>query len=93
MRVVDTRADLARITVPTRVIAATEDLLVDPANSRELADGIAGAQYVEIAAGHLLMHEAPEAWYRAVLDYFTEYPAVRGAWVPARRWPLPSVAL
>ena len=73
---VDTRADLAAIAVPTRIIAATADLLVDPANSRELADAIPGADYVEVDAGHVLMHERPDAWHRAVLDYFAERPSV-----------------
>ncbi|WP_227983385.1 alpha/beta fold hydrolase [Nocardia spumae] len=74
--VVDTRADLPAITVPTRIIAATADLLVDPANSRELAAAIPGARYVEIDAGHVLMHESPDAWHRAVLGYFAEHPAL-----------------
>jgi pimeloyl-ACP methyl ester carboxylesterase len=76
---VDTRADLPRVAVPTRVIAATADLLVDPANSRELAAAIPGAEYVEVAAGHVLMHEAPEAWHRAVLDYFADSSRIHAA--------------
>lgn len=66
---VDTSADLAGISVPTLVIGATGDLLVDPANSRELAAGIPGAEYVEIDAGHVLMVEQPEAWHATVLGF------------------------
>ncbi|SDL69422.1 Pimeloyl-ACP methyl ester carboxylesterase [Glycomyces sambucus] len=68
-RAADTTADLARVAVPTLVIAATEDLLVDPANHRFLAERIPGAEYTEIAAGHVLMAERPDEWHRAVLEF------------------------
>ncbi|WP_026924939.1 alpha/beta fold hydrolase [Glycomyces arizonensis] len=68
-RAVDTTADLASVAVPTLVIAATEDLLVDPANHRYLADHVPGAEYAQIKAGHVLMAEQPDAWHRTVLDF------------------------
>ncbi|MQM26664.1 alpha/beta fold hydrolase [Glycomyces albidus] len=69
VRAVDTTGDLASIAVPTLVIEATEDLLLDPANQRYLAEHIPGAEHVRIEAGHVLMLEQPDAWHRAVLDF------------------------
>uniref|UniRef100_UPI000477AC0C alpha/beta fold hydrolase n=1 Tax=Nocardiopsis halotolerans TaxID=124252 RepID=UPI000477AC0C len=62
---VDTRDELAGIAVPTLVVAATLDRLATPALSRELADGIPGAELVEVEAGHLVAAEAPEQWLGA----------------------------
>ncbi|MFI9400837.1 alpha/beta fold hydrolase [Nocardia sp. NPDC052316] len=70
---VDTTEDLGRITVPTLVVNATEDLLVDPANSRFLADTVPGAEYAEIAAGHVFMAEQPEQWRKIVEDFLTRH--------------------
>lgn len=66
VRKVDTRAELASIAVPTLVIATTLDSLVPPKHSQELADGIPGAELVEIASGHGIGEEAPEAWLTAI---------------------------
>jgi pimeloyl-ACP methyl ester carboxylesterase len=68
VRAVDTRAELASIAVPTLVIATTLDGLVPPRHSRELADGIPGARLVEVAAGHGIAQEAPEAWLAAIRE-------------------------
>ncbi|MFE3179069.1 alpha/beta fold hydrolase [Amycolatopsis sp. NPDC059090] len=66
VRSVDTRAELASIAVPTLVIATTLDALVPPRHSRELADGIPGAELVEIESGHGITDEAPDAWLTAI---------------------------
>ncbi|MFD2470816.1 alpha/beta fold hydrolase [Amycolatopsis silviterrae] len=66
VRNVDTRAELASIAVPALVIATTLDALVPPRHSRELADGIPGAELVEIASGHGITDEAPDAWLTAI---------------------------
>ncbi len=63
---VDTRADLPRITAPTLVVATTEDGLATPEHSRQLADGIPGAELVEIAAGHSIAAEARDDWLAAI---------------------------
>jgi len=63
---VDTRAELAAITVPTLVVATTLDGLASPALSRELADGIPGAELVEIEAGHNIGVEARDEWLAAI---------------------------
>ncbi|MFD6161265.1 alpha/beta fold hydrolase [Nocardia sp. NPDC060256] len=73
VEIVDTTGDLGHITVPTLVVNATEDLMVDPANSRFLAEAISGAEYIEIAAGHVLMAEQPEQWREAVEDFLTRH--------------------
>jgi pimeloyl-ACP methyl ester carboxylesterase len=65
---VDTRADLPRITVPTLVIATTEDGLAPPEHSRQLASGIPGARLVEISAGHNAAIEARDEWLAAILS-------------------------
>ncbi|MGK5733012.1 alpha/beta fold hydrolase [Streptomyces sp. URMC 124] len=65
----DTRPHLARISVPTLVIATLQDTLVSPANSRLLADGIPGAEYAEIDTGHIPMAEKPREWEKLILDF------------------------
>lgn len=70
---VDTTGDLGRLTVPTLVVNATEDLLVDASNSRFLADAIPGAEYTEIAAGHVLMAEQPEQWRKTVEEFLVRH--------------------
>jgi pimeloyl-ACP methyl ester carboxylesterase len=73
VRRADTTADLAGIAVPTLVIEATEDDLVDPALQRRLAAEIPGAEHVRIEAGHVLMLERPAEWHRAVLDFIARH--------------------
>jgi pimeloyl-ACP methyl ester carboxylesterase len=73
VRSVDTTADLAAIAVPTLVIEATADDLVDPAAHRRLAADIPGAEHVRIEAGHVLMLERPEEWHQAVLEFLARH--------------------
>ncbi|MER7670249.1 alpha/beta fold hydrolase [Kitasatospora sp. NPDC096128] len=67
----DVRAELASITVPTLVVGAAEDMLVQPAQHRLLAAGIPGARYVELPSGHLPMVEALPQLRAAVLEFVT----------------------
>ncbi|MFI9204735.1 alpha/beta fold hydrolase [Streptomyces sp. NPDC053048] len=69
VRTADTTGDLAGISVPTLVIAPLQDTLVSPANSRYLADHIAGAEYAEIDTGHVPMAERPEEWEKLITDF------------------------
>ncbi|PXX69147.1 pimeloyl-ACP methyl ester carboxylesterase [Nocardia tenerifensis] len=69
----DTTGDLGRIAVPTLVVNAAADLLIDPANSRYLARSIPGAEYTEIAAGHVLMAEQPDQWRKTVEDFLARH--------------------
>jgi len=56
----DSRSSLAGITCPTTVIVGDGDELTPPELAREIADGIAGAQLIEIpGAGHLSTLERP----------------------------------
>ncbi|WP_405161361.1 alpha/beta hydrolase [Nocardia sp. NBC_01499] len=73
VEIVDTTGDLGRIAVPTLIVNATEDLLIDPANSRFLAESIPGAEYTEIAAGHVLMAEQPDQWRTTVEHFLTKH--------------------
>ncbi|WP_234024961.1 alpha/beta fold hydrolase [Streptomyces sp. MspMP-M5] len=57
----DVRADLPRIDVPTLVVAASEDILVAPSHSDELAHGIRGSRLVHVQAGHDAPAEQPAA--------------------------------
>ncbi|WP_328989948.1 alpha/beta hydrolase [Kribbella sp. NBC_01245] len=70
---IDTRGDLAYIAVPTLVVSASEDQLVDPASHRYLAEQIQGAEYAEIQAGHVFMAERPDTWHELVLDFLQRH--------------------
>ncbi|MER7010977.1 alpha/beta hydrolase [Saccharopolyspora sp. NPDC000359] len=69
LRTVDVRADLPRISVPTLVVATTQDTLVPPHHSRELANAIPGAQLVEVESGHLIAAQNPGAWLATIQDF------------------------
>jgi 3-oxoadipate enol-lactonase/4-carboxymuconolactone decarboxylase len=72
----DLRGDLARIGVPTLVIAGREDTATPPSHARELADGIGGAGLVEIpGAGHLAPVEKPRAVLDALRRHFGPPPS------------------
>lgn len=77
---VDVRADLARLSIPTLVISTTEDQLATPYHHRQLADGIPGAKFAEIATGHLPFAERPQEWLGLIRAFLDETgPAVQGA--------------
>jgi 3-oxoadipate enol-lactonase len=71
---VDVRAYLPRIAVPTQVISTTGDLLVSPALHQEVASGIPGAHFAELAKGHLAATEDPHRW----LNLITCFPGNPG---------------
>jgi pimeloyl-ACP methyl ester carboxylesterase len=61
-------ADLARLAVPTLVVAGTDDLLTPDA--REVADAIPGARFLAIGgAGHAVALETPDAVGAVVLEH------------------------
>ncbi len=57
----DSTALLDSITVPTLVIAGTQDAIVGPDEVHAIADRISGATYVELDCGHLSNLELPHA--------------------------------
>jgi 3-oxoadipate enol-lactonase len=71
IRDADERGDLRAIPVPTLVVAGSRDPATPPADGRLLAEGIAGAEYVELPAAHLSNLEAPEAFTSAVVAFLT----------------------
>jgi pimeloyl-ACP methyl ester carboxylesterase len=61
---------LSHVRVPTLVICGAEDQATPPALNREVADGIAGAQYVELpGCGHCPPLEQPQAFVQAIREF------------------------
>ncbi|WP_438486241.1 alpha/beta fold hydrolase [Streptomyces sp. S186] len=69
VKALDTTADLPGIAVPTLVVATSRDALLHPDHSRYLADHIPGAEYAEIATGHLPMVERNTEWLKLIGDF------------------------
>jgi proline iminopeptidase len=64
------RERLGEIRVPTLVLVGTHDFICSPVQARLLADGIPGAQLVELAdSGHMGWIEEPES-FRSALSGF-----------------------
>ncbi|TDR79727.1 alpha/beta fold hydrolase [Paludibacterium purpuratum] len=57
---IDLKAALAHITAPTLVVQCRQDYLVPAYQTRQLQQGIAGSQYVEIDSGHAAFVEKPD---------------------------------
>lgn len=73
---VDVRADLAKVSVPTLVVAPTGDRLVLPESSYRLAAGIPGAQLLELpGAAHVLNPADRATWLGHVREFLTALPA------------------
>lgn len=69
----DTYDRLASITVPALVVVGSDDVCTPPVLSRELADQITQADYVELPGGHLVYLESPTMFHRTVLDFLTRH--------------------
>lgn len=66
----DRRADLARIAVPTLLLAGEHDRNAAPAVMQRMAQAIPGAEYVCLpGVGHLANMEAPAPFHAALLDF------------------------
>lgn len=84
----DLRPDLPRITVPSIVVKGPCDSYVPVAWSREIADLIPGARYVEVPdTGHVSHIARPEAFNRILLDWLDE---ITGAGSPEDGEPIPA---
>lgn len=69
----DRQADLARITVPTLLLAGELDKAAPPSVMKAMATAVPDGHYVELAGtGHLLNLEAPEAFDAAVLNFLAD---------------------
>lgn len=67
----DTIDRLHQITHPTLVMTGSEDTLVDPGNSRLIAEHIPGARLIEFPqTGHVFFTEKPEDVNRVLTDFF-----------------------
>ncbi|KAF4409876.1 MULTISPECIES: 3-oxoadipate enol-lactonase [Streptomyces] len=72
----DLRDRLAGIAAPTLVVAGRDDPATPPPHARELADGIPGADLLELArAAHLAGIERPAAVTAALAAHFAPAPA------------------
>lgn len=69
----DTIDRLAQIAHPTLVLTGTEDTLVDPENSRRIAQLISGSRLVEFReTGHVFFTEKADEVNRTLIDFFRE---------------------
>jgi pimeloyl-ACP methyl ester carboxylesterase len=72
----DLRDRLSSITVPTLIIAGTEDPATPPEHGELIRDSIPGADFEVVPdASHLANIERPEVVTRAILDHLA--PVVR----------------
>jgi 3-oxoadipate enol-lactonase len=62
---------IAGIRVPTLVVSGAHDPVTTPADARAIADGIPGAQWVELQAAHLSNIEAASAFSMEVGRFLT----------------------
>jgi 3-oxoadipate enol-lactonase len=69
IRDADVRADLARVTAPTLVIAGTWDPATPPEQGLALSESITGALYVELPAAHLSNVEAADDFTRELIAF------------------------
>ncbi|NNF53596.1 MAG: alpha/beta fold hydrolase [Acidimicrobiales bacterium] len=60
---------LGSVTHPTLTITGTEDRVVDPANTRRLAELIHGAQSASVPGGHLMFWEHPDAVTDRIIEF------------------------
>lgn len=72
VRDADLRGLLADIDARVLVIAGTHDAATTPAQAQELAQGIAGAEYLALDAAHLSNWELPDAFSGAVIRFLSQ---------------------
>ena len=72
VRDMDQRESIARIAVPTMVIAGTHDAATPPAAGQFIAQQIPGARYVELDAAHISNVEAADRFTETVLGFVGE---------------------
>ncbi|MEV5827252.1 alpha/beta hydrolase [Spirillospora sp. NPDC052242] len=68
---VDVRSLLPRVAAPTLVVGARDDATLPVENHREFSTGIAGAEYVELESGHVVMAERPDEFLEHVEEFLS----------------------
>ncbi|MGC0421128.1 alpha/beta fold hydrolase [Embleya sp. AB8] len=68
----DVRADLPAVRVPTLVISTTLDQLATPYHHHQLADGIPESRLTTLESGHLPFVERPKEWLAAMRTFLDE---------------------
>ena len=65
----DARDRLPALTTPTLVLAATDDIIIRPALSRQLLELLPDAAWSEVPGGHAAFWEDPGPWNHAVIEF------------------------
>jgi pimeloyl-ACP methyl ester carboxylesterase len=68
----DLRGDLAAIRCPTLVISGARDPALPPSHGAFIAERVAGARSIELAAMHLSNIEARDAFTAALTGFLEE---------------------
>lgn len=75
LRDADLRGEIARIHLPTLIIAGAHDVATTPAQAQELHAAIAGSQLAVLDAAHLSNLEQPHAFNARLLAFLTAAPS------------------
>ncbi|MFH9660185.1 alpha/beta fold hydrolase [Streptomyces sp. NPDC017248] len=87
---IDVSADLPAVRVPTLVVSPVEDVLTTPAHSRELADGIPGAELATLECGHAIAAEQPAEWAALITGFLSRTTAPDSHTAPVTGTPGPG---
>ncbi len=71
----DCASRLGSIAMPALVIAAEDDIIIKPALSRRLFDGLPRASWALLPGGHATFLEDPGRWNQAVLAFIDQHRA------------------
>jgi 3-oxoadipate enol-lactonase len=71
----DCATRLGSIAVPALVIAAEDDIIIKPALSRRLFDGLPSATWASLPGGHAAFLEDPETWNHTILSFIDQHRA------------------
>jgi 3-oxoadipate enol-lactonase len=69
----DAAGQLGSITTPALVIASADDIIIKPALSRSLHDGLPQATWALLPGGHATFLEDPGVWNAAALDFIGQH--------------------
>ena len=64
---------LSSLGTPALVLVASGDIIIRPALSRRLYQGLPAATWAEVPGGHAAFVENPAPWNRAVLDFIGQH--------------------